>query len=109
MSHGFNPLQMLILHKPRTRYGVLFLAGMLPIDDSAFIKIRKRILIGCGEDTENCRSPYQLRHTGISLALNRRADPYQLAEQTGHDKWVMLSTYSHAINQNCLMVDIPMN
>jgi integrase len=78
----------------------------LPIDDTAFIKIWKRILAGCGIEY---RSPYQLRHTGISLALHHGANPIALAEQTGHDKRVMLSTYSHAINQDCLMVDIPMD
>jgi integrase len=75
----------------------------LPIDDTAFIKIWKRILASCNIEY---RSPYQLRHTGISLALHHGANPIALAEQTGHDKRVMLSTYSHAIAQDCLMVDI---
>ncbi len=78
----------------------------LPIDDTAFIKIWKRILVSCGVEY---RSPYQLRHTGISISLHHGANPIALAEQTGHDKRVMLSTYSHAINQDCLMIDIPMN
>jgi integrase len=77
-----------------------------PIDDTAFIKIWQRILIIC---EINYRSPYQLRHTGISLALHNGASPIALAEQTGHDKRVMLSTYAHAIGQNCLFVDIPTN
>jgi hypothetical protein len=29
-----------------------------------------------------------------------------LAEQTGHDKRVLLSTYAHAINQECPFVDL---
>jgi integrase len=78
----------------------------LPIDDTAFIKIWKRILASCGVEY---RSPYQLRHTGISLSLHHGANLIALAEQTGHDKRVMLSTYSHAINQDCLMVDIPID
>ncbi len=78
----------------------------LPIDDTAFIKIWQRILFIC---EINYRSPYQLRHTGISLALNNGANPIALAEQTGHDKRVMLSTYAHAIRQDCLFVDISTN
>jgi integrase len=78
----------------------------LPIDDTAFIKIWKRILASCNIEY---RSPYQLRHTGISLALHHGANPIALAEQTGHDKRVMLSTYSHAVAQDCLMVDIPLD
>jgi integrase len=81
-------------------------ANGLPIDDTAFIKIWKRILMNCCIDY---RSPYQLRHTGISMSLHHGANPIALAEMTGHDKRVMLSTYSHAINQDCLMVDIPLN
>jgi integrase len=87
MSHGFNPRQRLILHKFRTRYEVLFLAGMVPIDDTAFIKIWKRILVSCGVEH---RSPYQLRHTGISMALHHGASPITLAEMTEHDQRVML-------------------
>jgi integrase len=74
----------------------------LPIDDTAFIKIWQKILVICGIDY---RSPYQLGHTGISMALHHGANPIELAEMTGHDKRVMLSTYSHAINQDCLFVD----
>jgi integrase len=81
-------------------------ANGLPIDDTAFIKIWQKVLVSCGIEY---RSPYQLRHTGISIALHHGANPIALAEQTGHDKKVMLSTYSHAINKGCLMVDIPMN
>jgi integrase len=82
------------------------LAGIVPIDDTAFIKILQWILVSCGV---KYRSPYQLRNIGISIALHHEANPIVLAEQTGHDKKVLLSTYSHAINQDCLMVDIPMN
>lgn len=43
------------------------------------------------------RKPYNLRHSAISHALDRGANPIALAEQTGHDKRVLLSTYAHAI------------
>jgi integrase len=64
-------------------------ANGLPIDDTAFIKIWKKILISCGIEY---RSPYQLRHTGISISLHHGANPIALAEQTGHDKRVLLPT-----------------
>jgi integrase len=92
--------------KPEPDDIVFLNANGMPIDDTAFIKIWKRILISCEIDY---RSPYQLRHTGISIALDGGANPIALAEQTGHDKRVMLSTYSHAIRQDCLFVDIPIN
>jgi integrase len=79
---------------------------MVPIDNMAFIKIWQWILASCGIEY---RSPYQLKHTGISRTLHYGSSPITLAEQTGHDKKVMLSTYSRAINKGCLMVDIPMN
>lgn len=52
------------------------------------------------------RSPYKLRHSAISHALAEGANPIALAEQTGHDKRTMLSTYAHAIEQKCLFVNI---
>jgi integrase len=51
------------------------------------------------------RSPYNLRHSAISHALHNGASPIALAEQTGHDKRVLLSTYAHAIGNDCLFVD----
>jgi integrase len=48
------------------------------------------------------RSPYNLRHTAISHALHNGANYIALAEQTGHDKRMMLSTYAHAIGSECL-------
>jgi integrase len=52
------------------------------------------------------QSLYKLRHSAISHALDRGANPIALAEQTGHDKRVLLSTYAHAIGQKCLFVDV---
>ena len=74
------------------------------IDDHNFCnRAWKTILTSCHIDY---RSPYQLRHSAISHALSRGANPIALAEQTGHDKRVLLSTYAHAIDRECLFVDI---
>jgi integrase len=51
------------------------------------------------------RKPYGMRHSAISHALANGANPIDLAEQTGHDKRVLLSTYAHAINQESLFVE----
>ena len=76
----------------------------LPIDDHRFNRRAWRtILASCNVEY---RSPYKLRHTAISHALANGANPIALAEQTGHDKRTMLSTYAHAIDQKCLFVDI---
>jgi integrase len=48
---------------------------------------------------------YTLRHSAISLALASGVNPIDLAEQTGHDKRVLLSTYAHAIGKKSLFVD----
>jgi len=74
------------------------------IDDHNFCnRAWKTILESCHIDY---RSPYQLRHSAISHALSRGANPIALAEQTGHDKRVLLSTYAHAIGRECLFVDL---
>jgi integrase len=51
------------------------------------------------------RRPYTMRHSAISHALANGANPIDLAEQTGHDKRVLLSTYAHAISQQSLFVE----
>lgn len=74
------------------------------IDDHNFCsRAWKTILESCHVEY---RSPYNLRHSAISHALHNGANPIALAEQTGHDKRTMLSTYAHAIEQKCLFVDI---
>jgi integrase len=76
-----------------------------PIDDHNFCnRAWKKILTSCHIEY---RTPYNLRHSAISHALANGANPIALAEQTGHDKRVMLSTYAHAIGQESLFVDIP--
>jgi integrase len=76
----------------------------LPINDHTFRRRAWKTII------ESChieyRSPYNLRHTAISHALHNGANYIALAEQTGHDKRMMLSTYAHAIGSECLFVDI---
>jgi integrase len=75
----------------------------LAIDDHRFrARAWKTILESCHIEY---RSPYNLRHSAISHALHHGASPIALAEQTGHDKRVMLSTYAHAIDSKCLFVD----
>jgi integrase len=76
----------------------------LAIDDHRFrARAWKTILASCQVEY---RKPYNLRHSAISHALDRGANPIALAEQTGHDKRVLLSTYAHAIGRECLFVDI---
>lgn len=75
----------------------------LAIDDHRFSeRAWKTILESCQIEY---RKLYNLRHSAISHALHNGANPISLAEQTGHDKRVMLSTYAHAIEQKCLFVD----
>jgi integrase len=75
----------------------------LAINDHRFrARAWKTILESCQIEY---RSPYKIRHSAISHALHQGANPIALAEQTGHDKRVMLSTYAHAIDQQCLFVD----
>jgi integrase len=76
----------------------------IAIDDHRFrARAWKTILENCQIDY---RSPYKIRHSAISHALSNGANFIALAEQTGHDKRVMLSTYAHAIESKCLFVDI---
>jgi integrase len=76
----------------------------LSIDDHNFCTRAWKITL------ESCqieyRSPYKIRHSAISHALSNGANFIALAEQTGHDKRVLLSTYAHAIDRECLFVDI---
>jgi integrase len=73
------------------------------IDDHNFCnRAWKAILAKCRVEY---RSPYNIRHTAISHALAQGANPIALAEQTGHDNRVLLSTYAHAIDHDCLFVD----
>ncbi len=74
------------------------------IDDHNFCnRAWKTILVSCQIEY---RKPYNLRHSATSHALAQGANPIALAEQTGHDKRVLLSTYAHAIGSECLFVDI---
>ena len=50
--------------------------------------------------------PYNIRHSAIShAAAQEGVDLAALAEQTGHSKRVLMSTYWHAIDRECLFVD----
>lgn len=65
--------------------------------------IWKPVLASCGVEY---KKPYTLRHSGVSHAAANGADLTALAEQTGHSKRILISTYLHAIGQKCLFVDI---
>lgn len=61
----------------------------LPINDHRFrARAWKTILEQCHIEY---RKPYAVRHSAISHALASGANPMDLAEQTGHDKRVLLS------------------
>jgi integrase len=76
----------------------------LAINDHRFrARAWKAVLESCQIEY---RSPYKIRHSAISHALSNGANFIALAEQTGHDKRVMLSTYAHAIDRECLFVDL---
>ncbi len=59
----------------------------------------KKILEACSIEY---RKPYALRHSAITHALAAGASPIALAEQTGHDKRVLLETYAHVIKKEHL-------
>jgi integrase len=76
----------------------------LAIDDRRFrARAWKTILENCQIEY---RTPYNLRHSAISHDLRGGANYIALAEQTGHGNRVMLSTYAHAIDRDCLFADI---
>ncbi len=74
------------------------------INDNNFRnRVWNDILLSCGIDH---RPPYNLRHTAISHALANGANPVALAEQNGHSVKTLFSTYAHAINHECLFVNV---
>jgi integrase len=76
----------------------------LPINDHRFrARAWKTVLEDCQIEY---RSPYKLRHSAISHSLSNGVNVIALAEQTGHSARVMLSTYAHAIDRECLFVDL---
>jgi integrase len=73
------------------------------IDDHNFLnRAWKTILTTAGVEY---RKTYAVRHSAISHALANGADPIALAEQTGHDKRVLLSTYAHVIESQSVFVE----
>jgi len=62
----------------------------------------KKVLDSCNIDY---KSPYCVRHTAISHALDRGVSPIALAEQTGHSVQVLLKIYAHAVRNECLFDD----
>ncbi len=76
----------------------------IAIDDQNFrSRVWKSILVGCSIEY---RKPYAIRHSAISHALAAGANPIALAEQTGHDKRVLLETYAHVIDRKYLFVEV---
>jgi integrase len=86
------------------RQGLVFMSPKgLPINDHRFrARAWKQILEEC---RIAYRSPYNLRHSAISHSLETGVNPIALAEQTGHNKKVLLSTYAHAIDARSLFPD----
>lgn len=75
----------------------------LPIDDHNFRnRAWKTILQQCRIEY---RKPYATRHSAISHALAAGVNPINLAEQSGHNKQVLLSTYAHEITKQSLFVE----
>jgi integrase len=75
----------------------------LPLNDHRFrARIWRPILEQCHIEY---RKPYTARHSAISHALANGANPMDLAEQSGHDKRVLLSTYAHAIAKRSLFTE----
>ncbi len=75
----------------------------LPLDDHNFNRRAWKTVLG--KCQIEYRKPYCARHSAISHALANGANPFELSEQTGHDKQVMLSTYAHAIEHKSLFVE----
>jgi integrase len=89
--------------KPKPDHLVFPSPKGLSINDRAFrVRAWKAILEQCHVEY---RKPYAVRHSAISHALSNGANPMDLAEQTGHDKRVLLSTYAHAITKKSLFVE----
>ena len=65
-------------------------------------KVWKKVLDSSNIDY---KSPYCVRHTAISHALDRGVSPIALAEQTGHSVKVLLEIYAHAVRNECLFDD----
>ena len=65
-------------------------------------KVWKKVLASANVDY---KSPYCVRHTAISHALDRGVSPIALAEQTGHSVKVLLEIYAHAVRNECLFDD----
>lgn len=75
----------------------------LPINDHTFrARAWKSVLERCHIEY---RKPYCTRHSAISHALANGANPIALAEQTGHDKRVLLSTYAHCVESKSLFLE----
>jgi integrase len=76
----------------------------IAIDDHRFrARAWKTTLESCQIDYQ---TPYQVRHAAISHALAAGANPVDLAKQTGHSYRVLMSTYAHVVDRECLFVDI---
>nr|WP_238717835.1 site-specific integrase [Petrachloros mirabilis] len=74
-----------------------------PINDHNFRRRAwKNILERCHIEY---RKPYAARHSAISHALANGANPIAVAEASGHDKRVLLDTYSHVIENRSVFVE----
>lgn len=74
-----------------------------PLDDHNFSRRQWRsVLESVGV---NYRSPYAVRHSAATLALENGANPTAIAKQLGHDPQVLFKHYDHAIAKQSLFVE----
>ncbi len=72
------------------------------IDNRLFLRRWKKVLITAGV---KYRKPYSTRHTAISHALERGANPLDVAAQCGHDVATLFEFYAHVIQQKQVFSD----
>jgi integrase len=73
------------------------------IDDHNFLNRAWKSILASSE--VEYRKTYAVRHSVISHALANGANPIALAEQTGHDNQVLLTTYAHVIDRNSVFAE----
>ena len=72
------------------------------IQDSAYSAVwadaRAAALTPAQQASPLARRPYDLRHAGVSLALNAGVPPTEVARRAGHSVVVLLKIYAHCID-----------
>jgi integrase len=72
------------------------------IQDSAYSAVWQAVRAGALTPAEQASSlagrPYDLRHAGVSLALNAGVPATEVARRAGHSVVVLLKIYAHCID-----------